>query len=247
MPDQLPLSILTLPLSLPRIISVKQASSLDYYGPVDASISTEASKFLARFTNEGEPEINPTIEEFLRTTHNDCPGHEEEKRACWLTIRITKRSPAFKVPRWHQDGNMYPYDLGREGIVRSKYGLTLLGPPTLILPPDERAFTTPREGTAQYYFWQGTDAPRPSEEEMDDADAKLREWLANQFKDTPRVPIEPGQVLRFSWGRDDSPIHSEPDLISDRVFMTVLYGSQSELRSMCEWRDAEYGKVEVHC
>ncbi|KAF9776142.1 hypothetical protein IL306_005704 [Fusarium sp. DS 682] len=245
MSDQLPLAILAEPIDIPRITCMKRESTLNYYGSVDDSLATEASKFLARHTDGVEQEIEPAMSAFLRTTQDDCIGHGEEKSSCWLTIRVTKPTTAFEIPRWHQDGNMYPYDQGREEVVRSKYGLTLLGPRTLMLEPDERVFTTQREAEAQYCWWQGTDDPEPSVEEMDDADDKLREYLSNEFKDTPRVQVGHGQVVRFSWGRDDSPVHSEPDLVSDRVFMTVLYGSESELRSMCEWREAQFGKYSI--
>ncbi|CAJ0552394.1 Ff.00g063730.m01.CDS01 [Fusarium sp. VM40] len=241
MSDQLPLAILTASINVPRITSTKRESTLNYYGLANASIAAEATNFLARLTDGVEQEMKHTIETFLRITQNDCTGNAEEKRACWLTIRLTKRSTEFEIPRWHQDGCMYPYDEGREEVVRSKYGLTLLGPSTLMLKSDESVYTTQREGEAQHYWWLGTAAHEPSEDEMDDADAKLREWLANKFKHTPRVQVGHGEVVRFSWGRDDSPVHSEPDLISDRVFMTVLYGSELELRRMCEWRNTQYG------
>ncbi|GKU10054.1 unnamed protein product [Fusarium langsethiae] len=185
------------------------------------------------------------IREFLVTTQNDCVGNAEEKRACWFTIRSTKPNHEFNIPRWHQDGRMYPYDQGREEVVRSKYALTLLEPPTLMLMPDEDAFATERQGRAQHFWWQEKDTPRPSEEEKDGADLRLRKWLENEFKDNPRVQVGNGQVVLFSWGRDNSPFHSEPDLICDRIFMSVLYGSEPELRGMCDWREAEYGIFET--
>ncbi|KIL85462.1 hypothetical protein FAVG1_11420 [Fusarium avenaceum] len=241
MSDQLAFAILTPSIDIPHITCTKRESTLNYYGLVDASIAAEASNFLARLTDGVEQEMKHTIETFLRITQNDCTGNADEKRACWLTIRLTKRDTTFEIPRWHQDGCMFPYDEGREEVVRSKYGLTLLGPSTLMLESDESVYTTQREGEAQHYRWRGTTAHEPSEDEEYDADDKLREWLANKFKHTPRVQVGHGEVVRFSWGRDDSPVHSEPDLISDRVFMTVLYGSEMELMRMCGWRDVQYG------
>ncbi|KAF5552854.1 hypothetical protein FMEXI_2633 [Fusarium mexicanum] len=233
MSDQTPCAILPESIDIPCVTSTKQDSTLNYYGLVDASLATEASKFLALHTDAVELELEPKIKAFLETTQNDCSGKIEEKKACWLTVRITKPSTAFKIPRWHQDGPMFEYDQGREDVVRSKYALTLLGPSTLMLQPNEHVFTTQREAEARYYWWQDkTDGPEPSEDEMYDADDLLRESLGNAFKDTPRVQVGHGQIVRFSWGRDDSPVHSEPHLVSDRVFMTVLYGSDSELRTM---------------
>ncbi|KLO90599.1 uncharacterized protein LW93_11020 [Fusarium fujikuroi] len=246
MSDQSPYAILRESINIPVITSTKQDSTLNYYGPVDGSLAIEASKFLARHTDVVEQDVEPKTRAFLETTQNDCSGNTEEKKACWLTIRITKPSNAFEIPRWHQDGPMFQYDRGRKDVVRSKYALTLLGPSTLMLQPDEYVFKAQHEAEARYYWWQNKpDGPEPSEDEMYDADDLLRESLGTAFQNTPRVQVGHGQIVRFSWGRDDSPVHSEPDLVSDRVFMTVLYGSESELRTMSKWREAPYGEYSV--
>jgi hypothetical protein len=164
--------------------------------------------------------------------------------ACWFTIRVTAPTDAFKVPRWHQDGRMFPYDAGREDVVRSKYALTLLGPTTLMLQPEAHVFSTFQQGEKQHYWWLETHGAEPTEEDEDNADSALQQWLATEFKDARRVRVGDGEVVRFSWGREDSPAHSEPDLVCDRVFVSVMYGSESEIRKMCEWRSAEYGKFD---
>lgn len=42
---------------------------------------------------------------------------------------------------------------------------------------------------------------------------------------------EMGQVIRFTMGRMDSPVHAVPAITKDRVFMNVVYGSEAEVRS----------------
>lgn len=229
-------------MAIPRITSTTQAATLDYYGPVESSLPTEASKFLASFTDAAEEEVLRTLEAFMLATQDDSISGAAEKTACWFTIRVTKPTDQFAVPRWHQDGRMFPYDQGREDEVRSKYALTLLGPTTLMLQPTPLVFSIHQTGEAQRIAELKTCGPDPTDEELDDADDTLRTWLADALKDAPRVQVGDGDVVRFSWGRDDSPVHSEPDLISDRVFVTVLYGSETELRGMCDWRREEYGK-----
>ncbi|KAF5597199.1 hypothetical protein FPANT_4145 [Fusarium pseudoanthophilum] len=246
MSDQSPCAVLPESIDIPRISSTKQESTLNYYGPVDGSLATEAAKFLACHTDAVEQELEPNVKAFLEITQTDCSGVAEEKNACWLTIRITKPCTAYKIPRWHQDVPMFEYDKGREDVVRSKYALTLLGPTTIMLQPDEHVFKTQHEAEARYYWWQNkANGPEPSEDEMYDADDLLRESLGIAFKDTPRVKVGHGQIVRFSWGRDNSPVHSEPDLVADRVFMTVLYGSDLELRTMSKWRGTPYGEYSV--
>lgn len=243
MSQQPPCSILPAPIDLPRIESVKQQLSLNYYGSFQSSIVAEASKFLASVTDAVEAETVSAIESFVLATKNDCIGGPDQKNACWLTIRATKPSDAFEVPRWHQDGLMFPCDEGLEDIVRSKYALTMLGPTTLMLQPEAHIFKTFHEGEFKHFWWfQTSNNHQPTEEEEDEANDALRYWLAEELEEEPQLPVKDGEIVRFSWGRKDSPVHSEPDLISDRVFMTVLYGSEAEIRRMCEWRNAKYGE-----
>jgi hypothetical protein len=245
MPHQTPCAILPSPIAIPRITSATRKSTLDYYGPVEFSIASEASKFLATVTDAVELELVSTIESFISATQNDCIGEAEEKEACWLTIRVTKPTTEYEIPRWHQDGRMFPYDQGCEEVVRSKYALTLLGATTLMLQPDAHVFSTQKKGEAQHYWWRKPNGAKPTDEDYYQAESSLRQWLTDEFKDETRIRVGHGEVVQFSWGRDDSPVHSEPDLTLDRVFVTVLYGSESELRSMCEWRNAEYAKFDV--
>lgn len=65
--------------------------------------------------------------------------------------------------------------------------------------------------------------------------------LAKKLAEYPEAAVELGQVIRFSWGQRDSPVHSEPDSTGrHRVFISLLFGSEKEIRNMCEMRDEEY-------
>lgn len=121
-----------------------------------------------------------------------------------------------------------------------------------MLVPSKHISEILARGEEKHYPWQhpqtSTDAdiiPIPTDDEMYDADCALRAWLAESYTSAPRVPIGEGEIVRFSWGRDDSPVHSEPDLVGERVFVSVLYGSEEEIRGMCEWREAKYGEVSL--
>lgn len=72
---------------------------------------------------------------------------------------------------------------------------------------------------------------------QNDPDPKLAEKLAEY----PEAAVKLGQVIRFSWGQPDSPVHSEPDSTSlHRIFVSLLFGSEDEIRNICEIRDEEY-------
>jgi hypothetical protein len=241
MSTQSPLAILPA-LGKSLIHFVRESSTFNYYGPFEPLNSQKAAEFLARHTDAAEPGLAAIIESFLSTSQQDCVGQPTQKNACWFTIRITQPSESFKIPRWHQDGRMFVCDVGQELLVRSKYALTLLGPATLMLQPSENTFRMNETGEARFLQWRENAERQPEDDEVDQAYDDLREWLAGEFEEAPRIDVGEGEIVRFSWGQPDSPLHSEPDLISDRVFMTVLFGSESELRRMCDGRGEEYRK-----
>ncbi|KAJ4138489.1 hypothetical protein NW768_002324 [Fusarium equiseti] len=245
MANQPPFAVFLTPVSLPLITSTTETSTFNYFGFVDGSTTIEASKFLAKYSDGAAKDIESTITAFMRLTQHDCVGNTEEKKACWLTIRVTKPNDEFEVTRWHRDGRMYPYDKGREDVVRSKYAITLLGPSTLMLIPSAHTFATELESYRRFRWRSSPGSSPPPYTNYEEADMAAREWLEKKFEKEPRVEARQDQVIRFSWGRDDSPLHSEPDLVCDRVFMSVLYGSETEIREMCEWRESQFGVYDV--
>ncbi len=42
--------------------------------------------------------------------------------------------------------------------------------------------------------------------------------------------IQLGQVVRFTMGRIESPVHAVPPITKDRVFINIVYGSEAEVR-----------------
>jgi hypothetical protein len=242
---QSPFAHLPISFNIPPITSVKRESAFNYYGPVNSSFSAAAIEYLTSHTDATEESSSSFLASFMEATHADCVGTADEKTACWLTIRLSHPSDEYKIPRWHQDGRMYDYDEGRESVVRSKYGITLLGPHTLILPASSHILDTIKNSELKFFPRHNQRGQSPTEEEYEQAEAEQRAYLAEHYRNEGRIQLEQGQAIRFSWGRDDSPVHSEPDFVCDRVFMTVLYGSVPEMRRMCEFRGVEYGKSEI--
>ncbi|KAH7391990.1 hypothetical protein DE146DRAFT_661374 [Phaeosphaeria sp. MPI-PUGE-AT-0046c] len=240
------LTILPISIPLPRITAVKQPDTLNYFGPVESSIISDAASFIAAHTDASEEPIMQTLRSFVEMSQEDCIGTAEQKACFWVTIRITQPTDYFKVPRWHQDGRMFECDTDMEGVPRSKYALTLLGPATLLLHQNQHIFEAVKYGEEKFFWWRGT-GKDVSEEQVDEADEGLRAWLAEQFEKEEKVKVRNGEVIRFSWGNDESPVHSEPDLDVEggRVFMTVLFGSEAELKRMSVFREAEWGIVDV--
>lgn len=240
-----PLDVLPDTLELPHLASVKHHATFNYYGPIASQLIPHAAEFLISNTDASvKVPLETTLQAFLETCHDDCVGNTPEKSCCWFTIRITQPHTGFDIPRWHQDGRMYTYDTGREAVARSKYALTLLGPPTLLLPAEDDVFAILKEGEKKHPWCEEREDVETTEAEFHEREEALRVWLAERFSDLERVKVGAGKVVRFSWGREDSPVHSEPRMDRDRVFMTLMFGSESELRNMCDSRGLEFGKFE---
>jgi hypothetical protein len=75
------------------------------------------------------------------------------------------------------------------------------------------------------------------------SEEKERSFLAEHLRNFDPVPLEPSQIIRFSWGQSDSPLHSEPDFsATDRIFVSILFGSEKEIKEMCRIREKKYSE-----
>lgn len=74
---------------------------------------------------------------------------------------------------------------------------------------------------------------------MDSANGGSNPKLAKRM---PRLfaaekTMEMGQIVRFTMGQLDSPMHAAPEIVKDRVFMNIVYGSETEVKSRCRLED----------
>lgn len=63
---------------------------------------------------------------------------------------------------------------------------------------------------------------------------RSRDKLAREFAGCEQFGIQTGEIYQFSWGQEDSPVHSEPDSSnSGRVLVMLKFGSEEEIRDEC--------------
>ncbi len=136
-----------------------------------------------------------------------------KSHSLWFTIRITTPGHEFDTPRWHRDGRMW-----RVGTPARKYAVTLLGPPTRLLNETENVT---RATAARYY------EPR-------------REELAELLAGETLINVPDCQIISFTCGTDTSAVHSEPKMNTDRIFMSAVPGTESQLRDLATIRSAVY-------
>jgi len=70
---------------------------------------------------------------------------------------------------------------------------------------------------------------------MDKMRAEYAEALASELV----LDLKRAQVIKFNWGQDDSPVHSEPDITTDRVFISIFSAVKKEIRNICEYQGQE--------
>lgn len=124
---------------------------------------------------------------------------------------MTKVSERYAIPRWHRDGSLAECTDATHTL-HCRYGTTLTGPQTRVLEETELVS-------------QGMQTLSGRRKELADA-------LASEVI----LDLARGQIIRFSWGRGDSPVHSEPDLSRERVFISCVYGTLAEIRDVIENR-----------
>jgi hypothetical protein len=135
--------------------------------------------------------------------------------ACWFTIRLSRPHNEYKLQRWHRDGSMFTGN-------SYKIAVTLCGPPTMLL---EKSLL------------------------VDDVLMKYPNCGLNRLektellKDCKRIELAPGQLFTFTCGRS-SPVHSEPDITTNRIFMSIVPGTVAEIKEMAERREQPFGIVE---
>ncbi|CAH0045955.1 unnamed protein product [Clonostachys solani] len=217
------------PLPPNLITRVDKERSNGYYGAFDANLlATKAAELIALLVE--------ALSRLLTQAEADCVAEAvagqknasaQIAHSCWLCIRMTLPTDAWVVPRWHTDGRMFDCACPDSTAPHSKYAFSILGPST-------RAILT--NPGAHKILHSPSPSGRPWE--TNDPDPELAEALESY----PQAAIEPGQMIRFSWAEEDSPIHSEPDSTNaHRVFVSILFGSESELRDMCDFREETYG------
>lgn len=216
------------------VSSINKDLSGGFYGPFNSHLlATQAATFISSNSDANEELLAQVLRRFLALAWEDCTAGAstsnsmvQEAHSCWLCIRMTLPTDAWAVPRWHTDGRMFDCTCSEPKIPHSKYAFTILGPSTRVMAtnPAVQAVLESLSETGQP--WNQND-PDPG--------------LAKKLAEYPEAAVELGQVIRFSWGQRDSPVHSEPDSTGrHRVFISLLFGSEKEIRNMCEMRDEEY-------
>ncbi|KAJ6053521.1 uncharacterized protein N7446_009533 [Penicillium canescens] len=240
-------------------ITLKTTSSWTYCGPL---LSLDAHTLPGSFNTWAEATINgsilPSLFSFLTYVHEFLSKNNQAHY--WLTIRASKATHEFDIPRWHTDDLFFAppsppppspsptttttpskrtrfFQLNRNPNPPNwKLTTTLLGPGTLFIP----IVSTPHARTAQKSAKQTARAKNPDHMCLSIrcigcamAAESVRATLATQLAhDGAIVQAARGQCVFFRVGEEEGAVHSEPMSHSDRVFVNVVPGSERDLAGL---------------
>jgi hypothetical protein len=136
----------------------------------------------------------------------------------WVLMRATTPDDYFNTQRWHIDGTFYKSDDPYE-LFQYKFVTILKGAGTycLNLNPDEKKIFLNKLKSEQY-----TDNYEQNRKDLHEMYEKY---------DKTELSNNQGLLLLNSKYDEYCTIHSEPPKIKNRLFMSILTGTESEMKS----------------
>lgn len=143
----------------------------------------------------------------------------------WLTIRVTQPTNVWNLPRWHCDGN-YFYHANEREIV-SKFATSLHGSGTLLMK------------TSDSQRKDFIDLIEESYQKNNDGMSKEhRKHMNDNISGIAIKPTNYQSVIFISGPREICGIHSEPEMNTPRMFLSIVPGSKNEIN---KWRNKRGG------
>lgn len=196
-----------------KSLKVSITDEYNNYGNLK-DLNSEVRTFIKSLNKENEAIAEATSKIIARIVNDIVRASGQE--TAWVAVRSFIPTSEYDVPRWHRDGYYYaPY----EGNPY-KFAVTLKGPSTLFynLPNDLKKEFSDLERT-------GT--------EKNGYNRQTLATFLGQSQGNTRVP-QPYQGAIFIVGSEYAAIHSEPPIHEERLFISVLPGSQKQIK---EWKD----------
>lgn len=185
-----------------------------------SSMNYQKMKFLQAQAQINTAQANP------RSKQSDF-----EPRAVRMIIRINaplsrseieEEYKSDRQPSWHLDTNLYPpTDLTD---VNSIYAATFVGKPTYFIR-SLRTLPPSLQPTVQTFRDNHQDPEDPENVKM--LNQALRK--AHLQPENYLEKVEVGDIIRFSWGQDDSVLHASGNRDLGRIIVLMLFGSRVEI------------------
>jgi hypothetical protein len=141
-----------------------------------------------------------------------------EMPSYWLTIRVSKPTVMWNLPRWHYDGNWFGRT--KERTIVSKFATTLKGAGTLLnkTNEDQREHFINIDASCNNLY-------------PDPISIDRRTFMNDNIQGT-RTQLKYNEgVIFFAGDKYKSGIHSEPPMNESRFFLSIVPGSKNEVES----------------
>jgi hypothetical protein len=202
---------------------IENEKNYSHYGKYSDLDSTELYEYIERIGDNKREVIDSVhrsvlkiVDQFSRHYSKINPTAD----AAWITIRAFKPNEDYKVPRWHQDGRFFDTEYDTH-----KFATVLTGPSTLIatIPLSEYdEFKKVRAANRSKTPFDSHEEDWKYEREV--IGPKLQEFISNSF-----ISVPDNYGLIFVTGSREGAIHSEPDITTKRLFMSILPGTQQQI------------------
>jgi len=206
-------------------IDVKKHETFDFFGWVDPSNTMHGIKEFINNIGDNHTISDSLIRLIGWITRSVIIG-AGKKNHIWLTIRSIIPNHNYDEQRWHIDGRFYNSDDTNE-LFQYKFITVMKGAGTYLLDlkDNERKVFIDKLHSKQY---------------RDDY-KQNRTDLHIMYKDYPRLELTNDQGIVLIVGGDGSysTIHSEPPQNQPRLFLSILTGTESEIK---QWYKKTHAK-----
>lgn len=147
----------------------------------------------------------------------------------WISIRISQPNDLFKTPRWHQDGLFF-----NNNDHQSKFITVLRGDGTLLIESNETCLSQYTEIFDENMKYNRDNNIRNFKEQIKIQDEIFRPKMAKKLsesKDCKIIQLNNDNGAIFYVGDfKTAAIHSEPMINYPRIFISILPGSEKDIK-----------------
>ncbi|KAF1925027.1 uncharacterized protein M421DRAFT_71042 [Didymella exigua CBS 183.55] len=228
----------------PPSLKIKHTSTWTYCGPLltPASLPPSLQTWSTHATSSPSS-LAQHLHPLLTFLHTFLRGAGVQHY--WLTLRATLPTHEYDTRRWHVDDDFFsavgsaardaPSFVMKGGDKGGwKLCATLLGAPTLFLPPSSNA--TALSTLRSVARCEAAKRPHTCSSircaGCFDTGLAVRRVLAALFADKEMVQAKAGEVVLFCTGGEQGAVHSEPMCDAERVFVNIVPGSEAQLRAL---------------
>jgi hypothetical protein len=223
-------------------LKIKKDLDFNYYGCIDDQFGDKLNTFI---DNTITPSSDvKTLNALIHKISNNVTKAYNQKY-CWVLIRATLPNKKYDIPRWHQDGNVFidmdKFNIPEKDPKLTKFITTLKGQGTLFIKKTKKVddlykkFIIDRRAARRKLLndpnYKNTTYNHQSFEN------RYREQLAEDLKCVKYQQLQQNQGLIFYCNTlpDQARyglLHSEPKHDTQRLFISIITGSQSDIESL---------------